>query len=253
MSFSSLTPDAVARNLLLPAAEMGLLYRPTHLLLGQLPWRECVSPYTRDLTITLEQFANSRPSEQFPIPGKPSDPKQLENWLYRVAQIFVLEDSERLNEKKRVEQSLGLHDLSTGDKNILWVDSKRLDWQAVDSRISKLADTLTNPHPVWLILDPLIFQEPEATLAHILKTLSGRLASCTVFTAPEQTWPKALKTLIPNIPFYFQEQNPQDPEDYTKAATTLARTLRPQPTDNPKAPEPPGSKIASGPMVRIKA
>ena len=79
MSYDSPRPDAVAHNLLLPAAEMGLLYRPIHLLVGPLPWSECLSPYTRDLTITLDQFAQRKTAAGQPLRDKPIHPLEQED------------------------------------------------------------------------------------------------------------------------------------------------------------------------------
>ena len=250
MSFDSPTPDAVARSLLLPAAELGLLYRPTHLLVGKLPWGDSLSPYTRDLTITLDQFAVFAPNQGLTIAAKPGEARAQENWYYEIAQIFTQLVPERLSEKLQIEQSLGIRRLASSTHEALWVDSKRIDWQATDSRLRELGPKLTSPHPVWLILNPETFSEPETLLAHIVHTLKRSLVSFTHFGAISPIVAQALESEALQTQFYWQEQTPQDVTHYEQAAQTIVRSILGE--DLPKVDSTPHPK-KRGPMFRVKA
>ena len=250
MFFDSTTPDAVARKLLLPAAELGLLYRPVHLLIGKLPWGDSVSPYTRDLTITLDQFAESGANSSLPISTKPQDVSGQEDWYYAVAEIFVGQVAERLTEKVYIEKSVGIHRLGSSTEQSLWIDSKRIDWPAADSRLQHLASNLTSPHPVWLILNPQLFSEPEALILTIVSKLQAHLSSLTLSENIDPAYWQTLKAQAPQTHFYQDEPAHGDARDYHQAATTLARTIlgdSPPKRDSETAPK------KTGPAFRIKA
>ena len=250
MSFDSSTPDAVARNILLPAAELGLLYRPIHLLVGKLPWRESVSPYTRDLTITLDQFVSSAPSLGLTLPAKPEEIDEQENWYYQVAQVFTQQAPQRLKERHQVEQTLGIHRLAASTSQSLWIDSKRIDWSATDTRISHLSPKLTKPYPVWFILNAQNFTDPEIMLLHIAQKLGSSLRSFTLCSALSEVNRTELQAQNGQSLFYWDHENPEDATDYDKAAQTLVRTiLGERPTQ--KTPTPQARN--TGPMFRIKA
>lgn len=250
MSFDSATPDAVARSLLLPAAELGLFYRPIHLLIGKLPWSDSLSPYTRDLTITLDQFADFAPSQGLSMPAKPTEAGAQENWYYELAQIFTSQAPKRLSEKLSVEKSLGIHRLASSRHQSVWIDSGRIDWQATDSRLCHLGPNLPSPHPVWCILNPETFAEPETVLTHIVHTLERTLVSLTLCATLSQAACQALESQASQTSFYWEEQNPQDATLYEKAAKTLARTILGE-SSPPVASSPGPNK--SGPIFRIKA
>lgn len=250
MSFDSPTPDAVARNLLLPAAELGLFYRPIHLLIGKLPWSDCLSPYTRDLTITLDEFVDFAPSQGLPIPAKPAETHAQENWYYEIAQIFTSQAPKRLSEKLHVEKSLGIHRLASPEHQSVWIDSGRIDWQATDCRLCDLGTKLTNPHPVWFILNPETFAEPETLLTHIVHTLERSLSSLTLCGTISQAVGQALQSQASQTLFYWEKQSPHDATNYEKAAKTLARTILGE--NSPQMGSADGLN-KSGPVFRIKA
>ena len=249
MSYDSPRPDAVAHNVLLPAAEMGLLYRPIHLLVGPLPWSECLSPYTRDLTITLDQFAQRKTAAGQPLRDKPNHPLELEDWYYETAEHFLSEDAKRVNEKKQIEAQLGMMRLYSNYPQTLWVDSKRIDWEATDSRLSNLSQRLGEPNPVWLILHPNDFEECSALVQEMTQKLSRQLLSCTVEAgiagSIEQTGTGN---------FYTYNIEPAGASPYQMATQTFAQTLgepipSTQAASQPQAPQ----KPKTGPLHRIKA
>ena len=218
MSYDSPRPDAVAHNLILPAAEMGLLYRPIHLLVGHLPWSECLSPYTRDLTITLDQFAEREIVSGNPLPLKPADPMRLEEWRYEIAEHFLARDENRATEKKQVEAKLGIMRLCAGYPHSVWIDSKRLDWDAVDSRLVSLSQELIRPEPVWLILAPQDFHEFAEVLQEVIKKLRTQLRS---FTSAPEYQEATFQEQAPATQFFVLPRSEASPSLYHQAVQTV--------------------------------
>ena len=248
MSYDSPRPDAVAHNLILPAAEMGLLYRPIHLLVGHMPWGECLSPYTRDLTITLDQFAERKIATGSPLPLKPAEPGTMEDWRYGIAEHFLNEDEKRITEKQEVEAKLGIMRLDSQRPHCLWIDSKRLDWNAVDSRLSALSKELKSPEPVWLILAPQEFQDFSEVLQEVIAKLSTQLRSVTASSE------YGLNILLKNVTTaqcYTLPGAQAGQAIHEQAIQSLGQTLGQtfQPPQGPSQPQ----KTNSGPLHRIKA
>ncbi len=243
MSFDSPRPDAVAHSLLLPAAEMGLLYRPIHLLVGHLPWSECLSPYTRDLTITLDQFVQKKGLVGQSLRESPKHPSEREDWYYEIAEHFLNEDPKRLEEKRQIEANLGILRLYANFARTLWLDSKRIDWNATDSRLSHLQSKLGNPNPVWLVLHPDDFQECSELVQALIQKISRQLLSCSV---ERETLSGTNPKSIPNFHTYDAKQTKQS--IYQMAVQTFAQTLG-EPTQELPHASPP----KAGPLHRIKA
>ena len=239
MSNDSPRPDAVIHSLLLPAAEMGLLYRPIHLLVGTLPWSECLSPYTRDLTITLEQFAQRRAQL-----GKPVENTDPSTYRYAIAEAFVQGSADRLHEKIGMESGVGILRLYQEYAGCLWIDSKRIDWESTDSEVAHLRSHLTKPYPVWCILNPEDFTEFEKVLEIFCQKVSRQLASCTISGGLSVEICERLSAagVFINLP---DHRNP-----YQHAAQTLVESVS---APTPAAPPPEPQKKASGPLHRIKA
>ena len=225
MSYDSPRPDAVVHNLLLPAAEMGLLYRPIHLLVGDLPWSECVSPYTRDLTITLDQFALRQAKQGSALSPQPPNTLALEDWYYEIAEHFLKEDPTRLKEKRQIEAGLGFMRLYEEHPNSLWLDSRRLDWNAADSRMKSVGESLTKPYPVWMILNPKDFEEFTAVLQEFVGKLNRQLSSCTLALELGPQEIQDIQSASSTTRFYAATSTQVTHSVYQQAAQTWARSL----------------------------
>ena len=249
MSSDSARLEAVVHNLLMPAAEMGLLYRPIHLLAGQLPWHECFSPYTRDLTITLEQFALRQKSNEPLMGEKPNHADAQEDWYYKVAKRFLAEMPEREIEKKQMETSMGFLDVGGACPGSLWIDSRRLDWQATDRRISHLSVYAAEPGPVWLILDSTNLASLSGVLKILLQKLNRQVLSCTVTD-------RLSEDEILNLRAQWAElrlESTDTDKRYAAAAQTIARAVHEPIATPPDPAEPQTTSPPAGPMHRIKA
>lgn len=235
----------MARQWLMPVAQHGLLHRPVHLLVGELPWAECVSPYTRDLTITLDQFARSKSEWSSGLPLKPNEPSLQANWYYTVARRFVSSRTELREEKKRVDKQFGCQPFGLRETSY-WIDSARLDWQAVDPRLLALANELPSPKPLWLVLSPTRFDEPF-TIAQAVSDILGPTLQSVSFCHNST---KA--NIDTRAAQYRYHGKATATENYAGAVETLEQTICPKKTTQEQAkPETLASPKLS--QFRIKA
>jgi hypothetical protein len=232
---------------------MGLLYRPIHLLVGDLPWSECVSPYTRDLTITLDQFALRQTELGIPLSPQAPNTAAQEDWYYEIAEHFLKEDPNRLEEKRQIEAGLGFMRLYQAHPNSLWIDSRRLDWSAADSRMQSLGQTLSKPYPVWMILNPNDFEEFTPVLQELARKLNRQLSSCTLALDLESEEIHNIQSASSTTRFYTAPSSQVTRSVYEQAAQTWIQSLGQTVVISQESSQPEAPKPKTGPMHRIKA
>lgn len=159
-------------------AEQGLAQRPVHLWVGPPVVVDCLSPYTRELSDVLVQWAAKHP-EMLGGDLREREHPAGEDVLYALAYDFLRSDSNLAKERAAADRSVGIGRECIDDIAFETVDLGRIDPAVVDSRLVG-ARAVEHPAPVLLRVGPEPEDDGGALLRSLLDGLGEHIRSVTL-------------------------------------------------------------------------